>query len=610
MSKFKQAGTTPRARSPLFGLRSVLLFGIPFVLFFVVMVMLAPDRVSPLVSAAFFGYAVLIFSVAWPSLMKPEGRRNTTFDMRLATGMLIAAVLFLLITRLIPFFRYGMTPLGYDTGFYLSGMDSAIRGILSGIGHRNTRALIWLPLRWAGIDPIVVLHGLYVVTQFAIAGALYSIGRTLGLRSRRLHAATLVVLFVVSVPQFFAYWWMLYQAQLAIALLLLTIVLLHRRSTLSVFTAVLGAVIHPATFLPFIVAIVLTLILALVQSLIVQRPMRSEMRFLLALFVVAVIIAEPFLGNIKEFVLVYLRGPILEYGWLTTNYPVHLRPQFTGLYINLPTFQPANVYLFPFAAIGVLWFAWLGIRMIVMRFRSRVGLPTIDDSSRVRLVFERSTLFMVYGAILVTLTIIPFIYQHRYLISLDIVLMIFAAYPFTRFVVTGFRDRAGKIMVAILFAGIFGYSSLVVAAQPPQVYPDELEEIQSIGLMAGANEYAMATESQYTPWLLAFSERTVIDPGFLATNRWVYDMWDEFWNGKSDARRFELLTMYDRPMYIFTGRHVAQEARYMQFMRSNPAFVRVGVYVWRFDPNEITDDEIQALRHLEEQNQGVNLNAS
>lgn len=298
--------------------------------------------------------------------------------------------------------------------------------------------------------------------------------------------------------------------------------------------------------------------------------------------VIGLFAAKPLLPDIREFALVYLRGSTKTYGWLYTNYPLHLQSQFTGLYVDRIVAHLADIYLLPFAVLG---FVLIAFRKLQMKNET---LPS-------RLHF-----LAAWVAVLTVFVLVPVIYQHRWLIYLDLALILFAAYALVRFLRAMWRDRVSIFVAMLLLFGFTLHASLAVWGQKPQVYPDELAEIKAIASVAEVDAYAMTTESQYTPWLSAFSGRSVVDPGYLTLNQWPYDWWIEFWNGKSDARRHELLTMYDQPLYIFTGRAVANGAKYMQFIRNDPSFTRVSSYVWRYDPRAITPDDIDAMQLLEE----------
>lgn len=554
-----------------------------FVVYAALIAAVTPPMVSWAVRIAFYAFAVSVFTIVWNHSYGDTKsiRALTRTERRYFRGLLALAGATLIISRILPFLRYGEAPLGYDTGFYLSSMDGSIGGILSGVGHRNIRALIWLPMAWLGISKIVYLHGLYVLTQFLIAGALYAFVRTISVLPRLAYGVTALFLFAVSIPQFFVYWWMYYQTELAIALLLATLTFIYRRSFLALLTGGFGAALHPATSLPFVIALAIFLVIELLRSLIRLRPLDAGTRFLLLLAVLATLVAGQFVGDIDFFVRTYLRATALQYGWFLRDYPTHLQPQMSGLYVTLPIVHLASIYLLPFACLTLTLFAFRRL--------------TSD------LLARRQFLFLViYGVVLFALNIAGVIYANRYLIYLDLVLIAVAIPTLVRFVQHLLPDRMGIAVTTLLVAGLLLHGGRVVAKQEAHITPQELAEVKAIGTYAEPDAYAMTTISHYTPWLLEFANRATIDPGYLQYNRWSYGQWQEFWSGKSDARRHELFRYYSRPMYVFVGSNAfEEELPYLRFIQSDERFTRISSHVWRYDPRTITAEDIEVMRLLE-----------
>ncbi|MBI4450229.1 hypothetical protein HY634_04160 [Candidatus Uhrbacteria bacterium] len=540
-----------------------------------------PPAVSWGIRLAFYAFAAFVFSIVWDRRVEPSMRALTATERRWFRALLCLAGATLLISRILPFLRYGEAPLGYDTGFYLSSIDSTIGGIISGLGHRSTRALVWLPMAWLGIPKIVYLHGLYVLTQFGIAGSLYAFVRTIPALPRLAYGVTVAFLFAVSIPQFFVYWWMYYQTEIAIAFLLLTLTLLHRRSPFALLTGGFGAALHPATSLPFAVALVLFLVVQLIRSLVRLRPLDADARFLLILAVIGTLLASRFIDQIDPFVRTYLRATAFTYGWFLRGYPVHLQPQMSGLYVTLPVVHLAAIYLLPFVCLSITLFV----------FRSLTSDPRAS---------RRFLFLVIYGVVLLVLNLTGVIYANRYLVYLDLVLIMIAAPAFVRFVRRLLQDRVGSVVVILLGAGLLFYGGRIVAKQEAHITPAELAEVKAIGARAEPDAYAMTTISHYTPWVNAFSGLATIDPGYFRYNRWDYSQWQEFWSGKSNARRHELLRYYSRPIFVFVGSNAFEEnLPYTRFIQTDPAFVRVSPHVWRYDPRTVTSQDIAAMREAE-----------
>lgn len=562
---------------------------LPFLVYAAFIAVLTPPVVRWPIRLAFYAYAGLVFMMGWGVGLSPSvmTRLPSRLERRVFRVLLIGGGIFLILSRLLPFLWHGATPLGYDTGFYLSSIQSAFDGVLTGFNHRNTRILLLLPLEWLGIPLIIYFHGLYVLTQFLVAGSLFALMRTLHTSARVAYGAAAVFLYVVSIPQLFAYWWMYYQTELAIALLLATMTLLFRRSVLAFGTASMGIALHPATFFPFVLAAVAFLIIQLVRSLVRLRPIDADTRFMLLLAVSAVLIAWWFMEPVLEFVRVYFRGTVFLYGWFIANYPVQLQAQFSGLYVTRPIAHLASVYVLPFVALSVTLFG----------FRRLSADPIIRN---------RYLFLIIYVAVLLAMVIAGVIYVNRYLIYLDVIFLILSAPAVVRFVRSALADRAGYGIAGLLCIGFLIHASLVVWRQDASISRAEREEIAALPAIAEEHAFVMATTSHDTPWVLAFAQRDVIDPGYLPWNRWEYAAWQEFWSGKSDVRRHELLRRYDRPIYLFvSAASLEDRLPYTTFIQTDPYFQRTSAHVWRYDPAAVGELDIAAMRVWEEQQGGA-----
>ncbi|KKU74090.1 MAG: hypothetical protein UX98_C0001G0020 [Parcubacteria group bacterium GW2011_GWA2_47_26] len=550
----------------------------PLVLYIIFIFAIVPKGLQWPIQLAFVLYALFIFWIIWWHAWDKHGQEEIK-NAKFFRYLLVCSGVFFVFSRFFLFVRYGEAPLGYDTGFYLKSMETVFEGAIGVDGHRIARALLWVPFLWLGVPKVYILHSLYVLSQFLIIGSLYSLARTMAVSSRLTYAAVLVFLFSVSLPQFFAYWWMFYQMEFAIAFLLMTLVLIHRRSVFALITAGFGAAIHPSTFFPFGIALGIFAVVQVMRTLFMGKKLERETLFIIGLGIIMIVIIQQFA---KEFILIYLRGTVNKYGWMLTNYPDYIRQQFTGLYIGPALFRLADAYILPFGFLGVLLFAFN-------------KLPYKKGSNlRIRLL-----VFLILSVILFFLSHYPFIYQNRFLIILDLVIILFAAYPFVYLLRYFLEDKKGYLVIMIFLLGFGAYSVYSIWKQKPQMYPDELQEIKAIAQVSDRSDYAMSTESLYTPWVYAFADRTTIDPGYLQYNKWTYEMWREFWYGGSDARRHELLNMYDRPIYIFVGKQVPETVRYKKFIKSDPYFEQISPHVWWYDPGRISERDVEEMYRLE-----------
>ena len=477
--------------------------------------------------------------------------------------LLLFSIMLLLLTRLIPFIRYGETPLGYDTGFYLRDF----RGF-----HDTTKVygpfyLILMPLVNAGMSALATLNFVYILSQGLIAGSLYFFFRSLKIKNSFTFAVIAVFLFVVSITQFQAYWWMLAQQLLSMSLLILSIAFIFRNSLLFILTGAAGLMIHPPTFIILFFSMFIVFLFCLARSIINRQAVDKKILF------------TAIVGTVACGIFIYIRFDyfysifqtyIIQYKGLATNALPYEIPKLLGSFIRTAAYQLNNYLLFPFALIGILH-----VRLWKAFFPKQNHLA-----------------LLIYAALvgLLILTIFPFIYQQRFLIIFDILLLIFAT-PIILILMKHFtNDRTGKVifMVFLIFfcvrLGFFVYN------QKPQLTDAEFNEIKATVQKIAPHSIILTTNSLYAPWLSGFSQSYVISPGFNG-DQWNLSEWIKFWNGHDDTLRYELLNELQRAyesyhfdaLYVFIGDRENRGLPYEKFIKDkNPKFLKISPHFWQY----------------------------
>lgn len=552
---------------------------IPILLFSGMILFMTPAGTPLFGKMVFFAFGLFIFFTV--SKSSSEHPHITMKAMRVFFGcLLIFSVIFFIATRIILFVRYGEAPLGYDTGFYLDSMKSALESGIS--GSRVVRNAIWIPFLWLGIPEVFLLHALHVLSQLLMMGALYIAARTFTQSDRLPFTSVLLFLFATSLPQFFAFWWIFFQTSVALSFLIVTLALLHRRSWLAFLTGGFGAAIHPATFFGFVIALGLFMVLRIIYTFARDRSIEREVLFIVLLSVVAGIFTKKTFSYIDPGTIYSYAYPLRSFGYLLTNYPSHLVSTFGGFYLDFEMFKLANIYVLPFALTGLVLFMFK-------------RLPEMHGHRIPRLFF-----ILVFLVVLFVLSYYPFIYQHRHLIYLDLAFIIFASYPLLQIIRHCSRDPAGRVLTGIILVGFVAYSSYIVWIQPPQVFGGELEEIKALTNERDPGAFVLTAEAKYIPWLHAFSSLATIGPAFHA-NRWSEEAWKEFRDGESDLKRHQLLRIYGgKPVYVFLGHWVdegnPETIQYVEFVKTNSGFMRISPHVWRYDPSAVSPEDMQAVK--------------
>lgn len=529
---------------------------------------------------AFLLYASLLFVVLVPPQRAPL-LRDTQYDVTrhgwFFTFLAILGVVLLVGSRLVPFLRYGATPLGYDTGFYWEYFNLIVpaQTIGTAVGSHLAYAT-WFPLAALGVNAVTTIHLLHIFHQVLTAGALYLLLASIVPRQYAHRVAACgIFLFAVSTIQFSAFWWMFYKQSQALPFFLFALALFIRRSWLALPVAVAATSMHLPSAIPLGGGLAIFVLLSIVMPL-VRRQHIPRDALLLAIGGIAAVTAAILMrgeGEIKNYLEVLFR-----YRGFATAAQSWEVAQFKGLFLPFAAARIAALYYLPFALIGLL-----------------VALRTLSAWRRgVRSVVRRDVLVTTF-LVLLLLVSFPFLHQHRSLILFDTFLLIFAAAPLAQFFERyGFRGRLERLTIGILVFGMTFSLAFIVWSQKPQLYPDEAAELARLHaareLRNGKDDYLMVTSSLYTPWAYAYTgfDRTIA-PGWLRWDRWNLPQWQTFWTTDDDAKRYELLSAYgDSTIYIFVGEHVlrsATAAPWYAFLESSPYITRFSPHVWKYNPN-------------------------
>lgn len=535
---------------------------------------------------AFVLYGLVLFAIVRQEAARRRGPRPPRREERFFTILTVLSFGGILLARLLPFLRFGASPLGYDTGFYWQIYNLIIPGgtIVNAVGASATGSHLaftpWFPLAALGLDALTTIHALHVFHQLLTAGALYILIRAIAPpKIARAAAACSVFLFAVSMSQFFAYWWMFYKQSFALPFFLLALALFFRKSWLAIPIAAFAAAIHLPTAIPlgagFAITVLLTLVVALVRTRRVPRDIG-----LLVLGGAIALGAVVLIKGTND--LAYYWGLLMKYRGLATSAHAWEVEQIKGLFIPFSTFRLATLYAIPFAL--------LGATMLRLR-RARAKVP-----------LERPVILLATAAVLLVLVSFPFMHQHRSLILLDVILITFAATPLASFVQYGLRGALERMTLGLLLAGLTFSITFMVWHQRPQLYTDEAAELARVRFtgtaatgVRGVDDYVMTTSSLYTPWVYSYTGfGPTIVPGWLTWDKWDLSQWNTFWSDADDAKRLDLLRMYgDHTIYIFIGRHVLEQSPdspLHTFIRTDPHFTPFSPHIWKYTPVDSIPD--------------------
>jgi len=541
-------------------------------LYTIVVLLLVPAHIDWKYRILFFGYAMVIYGIFYLILSKNKQRLGINAadllkNRRWFIYILIFALVFLLLIRLLPFIRFGEAPLGYDTGFYLQQFRTNQVSLASDRAYY----LSLVPYNLLGLEPIVVINFVYVLSQLLIAGSLYFLFTSFKTQYRLHLASIAILLFATSVTQFYAYWWMFGQQMMAMGFLFLTIGLFIRRSPLLIFTAIVGALIHTPTFAVFAICFGLFLLIYIIQSLIRRKPFDRYLLYLFGFgFLTTAIILVAKWGIVSEEF-----KQFWQYKGLVINAPFWKIYQLSGSFIDVGAFHKLSLYLSPFVILGII--------------HPKIWSKVVERDP----LHHYSGLFLyVMLAIVFVIIISPVIYHTRSIIIFDFVIIIFATPAIFLFMQYFARDLWGRILVGLFIVALLSNVAYAAWNQKPQISPAELDDIKAVkAIVTDEESRFMTTSSSYTPWVHGFGGMPFIGPAY-GDDKWGLNKWMTFWQGNGNAARYELLNQYPYPLYIFVG-DKQHDNMHENFIKNNEAFKKINDHVWFYDREYVDENPDQ-----------------
>lgn len=607
-----------------------------FIIYLFIIFLLIPLNQSLPKQIGFIFYVLFIFlliqiililkykTVIDDSFIKIKERR------KFFATLLIFSLLLIFITRLLPFWNFGETPLGYDTGFYVRDIEKINFTVTNKKGIYPERAFyfIFIPLNLVGLPATSSLHLVYIIFQFLLVGALYFFFRSLKSKFNFEYACIAVFIFATSATQFHAYWSMFPKQILAIALFLFSIGLILRKSNLSVVTIILGSLINIPTFAVFAIGALLYFIVK-IGKIFFQKIYSNRALFLCSIFAFGLLFfylltkMELLLGQSSE-TYAYLIRRSLYYGrWIIIVPVLIFLSQFflnkkiinnKILYITFFFFAIWNIFYwavdyrliisvidylviykgmatnFPvwqmpeIKGIFINVFTFRNLNMLIIPF-SLIGVlqPHLWNQEEKHLPRPLINILIFLYALFVILFILvsfPFIYQYRFVIIFDIFFIIFAVPTF--FLLTNYflKEKRSLILVSLFILVYFGSIIYLAQNREPHIYSDELNEIKALSRTTEDNALILATSNVYTPWVIGFSGRRAHGPGY-GGDTWSSEDWLVFWSGNNEAVSYKLLNQYEQPLYIFISSRQLSESL-QEFVSDNKNFEPISLHVWKY----------------------------
>ena len=432
-------------------------------------------------------------------------------------SIFILAILFVIVLRVMPYIGNDI-PLGYDTGLYKYAIEH-------GLENRD----LWV---LQGVEPgflyfmefIKILFNINFILKWLFIGFNVILGLSIYFFAREYwnknSALISLMLYAVSVVQFKTFWYMYYKNIIGLSLMLFAFYFLTRyernkeKKNIVAFIVIAGVLggIHRPTFYIFGLSYFVYAF---------AKPYRkigynwNELKLNILSGVLILIIAFSFyIGDFIVSITSVL--PWVAHGFISPG-------ESPGTFISFFQYQFSVLPYLPFAILGLVYL-WKN---------------------------DRSSILFIWTAINLIIVYFQFFFFNRFIIHLDIALLILAGISFDTFLERRKRWGIFIILVLLVSAGILIFSESLNSR--PLISEEGLRLIERIPEVTGEDAKILVMSSEYSPWVLAYGDREAIAPGLFDANVWSEEEWNEFWNTDDKERTKELVGKYEGDIYLFAG---------------------------------------------------------
>jgi hypothetical protein len=368
--------------------------------------------------------------------------------------LIVPPLIVLLLTRIIPFLRWPAMPLGADSFTYKRIFVDCLQNPCT-----EKISIISNTLQFLGWHTPALLSLFYILINVLIGLALFI---TVKSYFNKKAAYASLFLFSISITQFLAYWAFYWKLMLAIALTLSALYLLNKKSWLVIPLAGIISIIHPAALLFLITTILISLII-------------SKDRKYLSLSALGILLLT-LATNYQE-----TNGLISDYIQNSSQKDLASNTELTGSFIDLKIYQKLALAYLSFAALGLI--------------------KVIKERNVYPLAFFLSALILS----------LPVLYFHsRFIIFLDLALIILAAPLIAEMALKLWHGIMGKLILIAVFislSSLITYQSWI--AEPLITTSSEIKELE---VLKNIEEEAivLVNDRRYLPVVKSVTDNPVI----------------------------------------------------------------------------------------------------
>jgi len=433
-------------------------------LYFLLILLATPWQLNLFLKLSFWTFSLYLYFV-----LKEKTEKKSFINQ----WLILPPLVIVLITRIIPFFKWPVMPLGADSFTYKKIFANCLQNPCA-----EKISIISNSLQFLEWHSPALLSLFYILINILIGLALFI---TVKSYFDKKAAYASLLLFSISTTQFLAYWAFYWKLMLAIALTLSTLYLLNKKSWLVIPLAGIIGIIHPAALLFLITAIIISLIIG------GDRKYLS----LSALGILLLTLAT----NYQE-----TTGLISDYIHNSSQKDLADNAELTGSFINFEIYKKLALAYLSFAALGLI-----------------------------RVIKERNAYPLAFFLSALALSL-PVLYFHsRFIIFLDLALIILAAPLVAELVIKLWHGITGRLILIVIFISL---SSLVIfqswIAEPLITTTSEIEELKTLQKIE-EEAVILINDRRYLPVVKSMTKNPII---------------------LADTNKYKPLS---KPLYIYVG---------------------------------------------------------
>ncbi len=426
----------------------------------------------------------------------------------------LIAVFMIFFFKAMPYFNNSI-PLGYDTGLYKYAIESSLSNLDNWILQGMEPGFLYLMQLFKFLPTNVILTWLFILFYVLLGISLYFV--TKKYFNKEIALISLLI-FAVSIIQFKVFAYMYYKNVIGLICMLWALYFLkdNKRIMFIIFASLLGS-IHRPTFYIFGLSYFAFAFLNPIQKNGKKFRYKYDLKKLSDNIVngsLIIIFSSLFyLGKFSKAITTMFK-PVLSSFVNTGEAP--------GTFISFLSYQFSILFYLPFSILGFFY-----------------------------LVAKKKFNMLFYWCLINAIIVyFQFFFYNRFIIHLDIVLIILASVGFTVLIQT--KKKFGIIIMIVMLV-----SSSVVLYQEansakPGITQEQLELITELN-DTSINSSVMVLTSEYSPFVLAYSNRKTIAPGLFDDDLWSEREWNEFWSNTDKFKTMKLVSYYNKPIYLFAG---------------------------------------------------------